>query len=115
MPESTHEIAEGAVQQRVSEGATVEGGDVASVVAATIAALDTAASKLPLESARAVVVVFADDGAATVHALDDKAASALALEGGEAVTADAIRGYLAATDSAEDEPERGSLPPPPME
>ena len=112
--DSVHETAEAAVQDRVSEGATAEGDDVDSVVAALIAAVDTAADQsLPLASARAVIVVFADDGSVAVHALDDAAASGIKLgDGGVTISADTIRGYLAATDSAEDEP-RDSMPPEP--
>lgn len=103
-----------AVAELVEAGATVEGDDIPSIMAATLAALDIALEQgaVAVGEARILALRFEDDGSVIVSALSDEAAAAIApnLEG-EGITsakveAEKIAEYIAQYgDEAEGEAE----------
>lgn len=116
-----------AVAELVEQGATPEGDDKNSVIAAAGIAIDLAAESeggVDVSKARIVAVEFLDDGDVIVHAVEDSAAAkvreCLAGDGIKAVTVAAadIEGVFAEAKAIEanmggEGEERESVPPPP--
>jgi hypothetical protein len=115
-----------AVAELVEQGATVEGDDKASVIAAASIALDLAAESdegLDVSVARMVAVEFLEDGDVIVHAVTDEGSDAVraALKGAdvqsvtvaaadiEEVFAEA-RKIEAGEDEGDDEESKGDAP-----
>lgn len=120
------ETAITAAARLTAEGATVEGEDSDSVIAAAILALDMAGDDLPPPAdVTAYVLHFGEDGSVTVHALDAaqaKAALAAAPDSEKVLVSkeDLERAFdeaRAVKDSSlpppQQETEAPSIPPPP--
>lgn len=99
-----------AVAEMVEAGALVGGGDRASVIAATIAALDLAgeAEELAFDKAREVRLRFDDNGDVTVTLVDDAGSESAAI----VAAADLAAMFAKAADA--EGAERPSMPPPAM-
>lgn len=96
-----------AVAEMVEAGASVGGGDRASVIAATVAALEIAgeAEGLPFDVAREVRLRFDEGGDVTVTLVDDAGTESAAT-----VAANDLAAFFAAAND-DTEGERPSLPP----
>lgn len=97
-----------ALAEMVEAGATVEGDDRNSVLAAIIAAVDLAgeAEELPFAAAREVRLRFDDNGDVMVTVVDDGGAETAAT-----VAASDLQRFFSEAEGAE-ETERPSMPPP---
>lgn len=115
-----------ALAEMVEAGATAAGDDKNSVAAAAMLAIDLAVEGgVKIESARMVVIDFAENGDVSVYAVTDAASAkvreALSGDGIESGTVAAADMEKAFDDAAEiegregesDEDERPSVPPPP--